>query len=131
MNDPGIIISYDELRILLYNRGFRSCNGILMPDRAMSDEEVLQTLNKLALRGMIRAEEEHFVIEPETARIVDLIGDPAGSYSFSDPETGQVYYCYLSDEMVVVTSKYWNKKDMLRIRTFTPEEYRIWREEIV
>ena len=66
-----------------------------------------------------------------TKQMVDLIGAPDSSYSFSDEKTGQVYYCYLSDEMVVVTSKYWNKKDMLRIRTFTPEEYRIWREEIV
>ena len=130
MNDPGIIISYDELRILLYNRGFRSCNGILMPDRKMSDEEVLQTLNRLAVRGMIRAKEDHFVIEPDTARIVDLIGDPAGSYSFSDPETGQVYYCYIAEHLVVVSENYWKKKDTLRLRKFTPAEFSIWREEL-
>lgn len=97
----------------------------------MTREEVLQAMNKLAVRGMIVAKEEYFAVTPETAKMVDLIGAPDSSYSFSDENTGQVYYCYLSDEMVVVTSKYWNKKDMLRIRTFTPEEYRIWREEIV
>lgn len=131
MDAQTIMVSYDELKILLYNRGFRSCEGILMPDEERSDEEVLQAMNKLAVRGMIVAKEEFFAVSPETAQMVDLIGAPDSSYSFSDEKTGQVYYCYLSDEMVVVTSKYWNKKDMLRIRTFTPEEYRIWREEIV
>ena len=131
MDGQTILISYDELKILLYNRGFRSCEGILMPDEERSDEEVLQAMNKLANRGVIVAKEEYFAVSPETAQMVDLIGAPDSSYSFSDEKTGQVYYCYLSDEMVVVTSKYWNKKDMLRIRPFTPEEYRIWREEIV
>lgn len=130
MDSQTIILSYDELKILLYNRGFRSCEGILMPDEARSDEEVLQAMNKLAMKGMIEAKEEYFVIPSQTAQMVDLIGAPESSYSFSDEETGQVYYCYLSDEMVVVTSNYWNKKDTLRIRTFTPDQFRIWREEM-
>lgn len=130
MNSPGIILSYDELRILLYNRGFRTCNGIFMPDRKMSDEEVIQTLNSLSLRGMIRAEGDHFVIEPETAGIIDLIGDPAGSYSFSDPETGQVFFCYISERQVIVSENYWKKKDTLRLRVFTPAEFSAWREEM-
>ena len=47
MNDPGMIISYDELKILLYNRGFRSCSGILMPDDKRSDDEIIQAMNKM------------------------------------------------------------------------------------
>lgn len=38
MDAQTILISYDELKILLYNRGFRSCEGILMPDEERSDE---------------------------------------------------------------------------------------------
>ena len=130
MNGQVIIISYDELKILLYNRGFRSCNGIVMPDRELSDEEVLQSMNKLALRGMIEAGEEKFVIRPETAAWVDMIGAPMSSYSFSEPATGQVYYCYLSDTMVVVTENYLPKKETLRVRIFTPEAFSAWREEL-
>ena len=130
MDGQTIIISYDELKILLYNRGFRSCEGILMPDNECSDEEVLQAMNKLALRGMILAKENCFAISDETAQMVDLIGEPDSSYSFSDEKTGQVFCCYLSDEMVVVTENYWKKPDTLRVRIFTPEEFRIWREEL-
>ena len=127
---PGIIISYEELKILLYNRGFRSCSGILMPDREFSDEEILQAMNNLALRGMIEAQEDYFVITPETVAMVDAIGNPDSSYPFTDPETGQIYYCYLTQEMIVVTQMDWNRKETLRISRFTPEEFRNWREEL-
>lgn len=130
MSDPGIIISYDELKILLYNRGFRSCKGILMPDRPVSDDEVLRTMNKLALKGMIIAEEDYFVINPELVQIIDLIGDPASSYSFSNPESGQLYYCYISEQQIVVSENYWKKKDTLLLRKFTPAEFIAWREEL-
>lgn len=130
MNDPGIIISYEELRILLYNLGFRTCSGILLPDRKLSDEEVVQVLNRLVQRGMIYVEEDHFVIESKTAEMVKMIGNPTGSYPFTDPETGQVYYCYISQDKVVVSEKYWKKKDTLRLRVFTLAEFSIWREEI-
>lgn len=129
-NSPGIIISYEGLKILLYNRGFCSCKGILMPDRKFSDEEILQAMNNLALRRMIEAREDYFVISPETAAIVDVIGNPESSYPFSDPETGQIYYCYLTQKMVVVTQVDWNRKETLRISRYTPEEFRNWREEL-
>ena len=130
MNEPVLIISYDELKILLYNRGFRSCSGILMPEKEYTQEEILQIMNRLALRGLIEAKEEHFVIPPQVAQTADLIGAPQSSYSFSDPETGQVYCCYISDTLVVVTEKNWARKDTLRIRRFTPQEFSDWRNEI-
>ena len=129
-NSPGIIISYEELKILLYNRGFCYCKGILMPDRKFSDEEILQAMNNLALRRMIEAREDYFVISPETAEMVDVIGNPESSYPFNDPETGQIYYCYLTQKMVVVTQVDWNRKETLRISRYTPEEFRNWREEL-
>ncbi len=130
MGEPGIIISYDELRILLYNRGFRSCEGILMPDQPRSDEEILQTMHRLAQRGMIEARDDHFVIREEIARIADLIGRPESSYSFTDRATGQTYYCYISRELVVVTENDWNRKDTLILRCFTPDGFHAWREEL-
>lgn len=130
MEEPGIIISYDELRILLYNRGFRSCKGILMPDRKMIEEEVLRTLHKLESRGMIEAGDEYFTISSEMQRIADLIGAPESSYAFSDNLTGQTYYCYLSQELVVVTQNDWNRKNTLIIKRFTPDEFNSWREEL-
>lgn len=130
MEEPGIIISYDKLRILLYNRGFRSCKGILMPDREMSEEEVLRTLHKLEGRGMIEAGDEYFTISSEMQRIADLIGAPESSYAFSDNLTGQTYYCYLSQELVVVTQNDWNRKNTLIIKRFTPDEFNSWREEL-
>ena len=130
ISSPGIIIRYEELKILLYNRGFRSCSGILMPDTEFSDEEILQAMNSLALRGMIEAREDYFVITPETAALIDIIGNPDSSYPFTDPESGQVYYCYLTRDAVVVTQMDWNRKETLRINRFTPEEFSSWREEL-
>ncbi len=130
MEEPGIIISYDELRILLYNRGFRSCKGILMPDRKMSEEEVLQVLHKLECRGMIESGEVYFTISKDMQRIVDLIGAPDSSYAFCDSLTGQTYYCYLSQELVIVTQNDWNRKKTLIIKIFTPDDFNTWREEL-
>ena len=130
MEAPGIIISYDELRILLYNRGFRSCKGILMPDRKMSEKEILQILHKLEGRGMIEAGDEYFTISREMQRIVDLIGAPESSYAFSDSLTGQTYYCYMSHELIIVTLNDRNRKKTLVIKKFTPDEFNTWREEL-
>ena len=130
MNDPGMIISYDELKILLYNRGFRSCIGIMMPDDKRSDEEILLAMNKLAQKGIITAQEDAFVIDFNWIAVIDLIGQPESSYSFTVPETGQLYYCYISEDLIVVTEKYWKKKDTLLLRRFTPAEFHAWREEL-
>ncbi len=130
VEDAGIIISYDELKILLYNQGFRSCNGILMPDDPRTDEEILRTMYKLSGRGMIENRGDHFVISEEMARITELIGAPQSSYSFCDGESGQIYYCYLSQDLVVVTQNDRSRKDSLIIRRFTPEEFTVWREEL-
>ena len=130
MNDPGMIISYDELKILLYNRGFRSCIGILMPADQRSDKEILLAMNKLAQKGIIIAQEDAFVIDSNWIAVIDLIGRPDSSYSFTVPETGQLYYCYIAENLIVVTEKYWKKKDTLLLRRFTPAEFQAWREEL-
>lgn len=130
MNDPGMIISYDELKILLYNRGFRSCSGILMPDDKRSDDEIIQAMNKLAQKGIIIAGDELFTIAPDWIAVIDVIGKPDSSYSFTDPESGQLYYCYISENLVVVTQNYWKKKNTLLLRKFSPTAFNVWREEL-
>ena len=79
---------------------------------------------------MIEAGDEYFTISSEMQHIADLIGAPESSYAFSDNLTGQTYYCYLSQELVVVTQNDWNRKNTLIIKRFTPDEFNSWREEL-
>ena len=130
MSGSGMIISYEELRILLYNRGFRSSKGILMPDEQVTDEQVLQDMNKLAARGRIEAKGDYFEFSEEAIQIAEAIGAPLSSYYFEDAHTGQLYYCYFKEGLVVIAENNLNKKNTLRIRSYTPAQFSAWREEL-
>ena len=87
-------------------------------------------MNKLAQKGIIIAGDELFTIAPDWIAVIDVIGKPDSSYSFTDPESGQLYYCYISENLVVVTQNYWKKKNTLLLRKFTPAAFNVWREEL-
>ena len=58
--DREILLSFDEMRILLYNMGFKSIRGILMPREEFRREEIIRSMHHMSLHGMICFTEEGF-----------------------------------------------------------------------
>lgn len=52
----ALILTFDEIRILLYSLGFTSCEGIYMPQKEFTPSEVLKAVHSLERRGLLTAE---------------------------------------------------------------------------
>lgn len=52
--ERSIILSFDELRILLYSQGYRSCEGVYMPEKNFSQTDIIRSLRKLTENGLLR-----------------------------------------------------------------------------
>ena len=50
MKSDGIILTYEELQILLFNRGYRQIEGIEMPEGIFDEEKILRIMQKMAER---------------------------------------------------------------------------------
>ena len=53
--EEGKILTFDELRILLFACGIEEINGVFMPEKVFTEEEVLSALHHMAEREIIRA----------------------------------------------------------------------------
>lgn len=51
--EKSIILSFDELRILLFSQGYRSCEGVFMPEKDFSHTDILRALQKLVRGGLL------------------------------------------------------------------------------
>lgn len=125
----NLILSFDEMRILLYNIGFRQIDGILMEEKVFSGEEVLLAMKHLYENGLICAGEEAFFIREDVRAALEVIGNPDKVLKMRGKTGKPSYACYYSEEMAVVTQMYEKRKEAIRIMTFTVSEYQEWREE--
>lgn len=123
MTDHDILISFQEIRILLYVRGVREIEGIYMPDHKYTDQEVVDNLYGMVKNNFISVENEEFVPREDLERILKVMSQAQETFIL-DP-----YFCYEWEGLIVVCERYWKKKDMLRIRMFTREEFEAWKCE--
>lgn len=111
--DKSIILTFDEIRILLYSQGFRTCEGIYMPEKEYTEKEILRAMHHMAKRGFfttlpglgndqdeapgtltdggeghgIRQEENNlFNLKPDLQRMILSMGAPAGTFVFRPGE---------------------------------------------
>lgn len=124
----NLILSFDELEILLYSRGFRQIKGIKMPEKDFSAREVVQALAHLTENGIICAGEEAFRIREDVIDVLEIIGNPV-SVSFLEAFGGRpACSCYFAPGCVVITQLHEFKEKTLRIMTFTEDEFAAWKE---
>lgn len=148
--ETGIILSFDEIRILLYSMGVRTVEGVYMPRKKFSEADIIQALHHMSGRGLIIAGESAFSIREDLLNMLKIVGNPMrtmvwavgeaaetleGEYpvmehSASDMARGQEYFCYIAENQVVVGERYWKKKDALKLRLFTAEVFERWKEQI-
>ncbi|WP_418752140.1 hypothetical protein [Frisingicoccus sp.] len=131
--ETGVILSFNEFRVLLYGMGMRSIDGIYMEDEICTDEEVIRALQHMSEQGIIEnVENEAFVLNEEIRRMLEIIGNPENTQIYRPGETqdGPEFYCYVTKEHIVVSERYWKKKAALKLRLFSAETFRIWKEQM-
>ncbi len=126
--EKGFLLTFDELRILLYACGFRTIEGVFMPEKKYVEEEIIETLYRLNRRGFISAKEEAFVIDEELRKMLEVIGAPGNTF-VQRRSDGQEYFGYESPDKIVVSELYRKKENMLKLTVFKPEDFHAWREE--
>lgn len=135
--ETGVILSFDEFRILLYGMGIRSIEGIYMEDKSCTDEEVVRALYHMSEQGIISAaEDEGFLLRDDIQEILWTVGYPEQTWIYRPNEkqmeikTGPEFYCYRAGDKVVVSERYWKKKEAVKLQLFSEETYEIWKEQM-
>ena len=124
------ILSFDELRVLLFSLGFDKNEGILMNEKTFTESEVLFTLHHLTQKSLLSVNEESFEMIPELKKYLTIIGKPESTQVISG-EDGREYFVYFGTEEAAVTERYWQRKDAIRITGMPLETYREWRQSIL
>lgn len=146
--DEVLILTFDEVRILLYSLGYTSCKGIYMPEKEYSAKEVILAMHKMARRGFfsedpeggrVRCEKQQYVLRPGLRRMMMAMGDPSGSFVFRPGESGPgfseelyngpEYYCYMRPDYCLVAERDWKQRDCLRLREMEKSEFMSWQKE--
>ena len=151
----NIVITFDELRILLYSQGFRRCEGVYMPEKDFSQQDIIRALKKLEESGLLmvgKAEpqadalplvfntdpeeeeegpgilEEEFFIRNDLLEMIRIIGEPDGTEIMRiDPRTR--IFCYYSEKGVVTSQRYPGRIEYVRLTAYSAEEFEQWRDE--
>lgn len=151
ISDRSIILTFDQIRILLYSLGFDSCEGVFMPGKEFSPQEILKAINSLVNRGLLMLKEEggkksdamdkrpHFDIDPGLREMMLAIGSPGGAFEYRPGEglpgfskelyNGPEYYCYILPDYCLVVQRDWTRAESLRLRAMDPLMFSLWRQE--
>ena len=70
-----VFLTFDEVRILLHSQGFHSCEGIYMPEKIFSSQEVLSVIYSLSKRGILQVMEEKEREAPGSAVEAEVLSD--------------------------------------------------------
>lgn len=123
MIDHDILVSFQEIRILLYVRGVREIEGIYMPEHKYTDQEVVDALYGMVKNKFISVENEEFVPRKDLEKILKTMSRAERTFILDS------YFCYEAEGFIVVCERYWKKQDMLKIQIFTREEFEAWKSE--
>ncbi|MCB6415384.1 hypothetical protein LI221_09970 [Faecalimonas umbilicata] len=130
--EKGILLTFDELRILLYGMGVREIEGIYMPEKTFQKEEILFAMHHMAEAGFIEAGEEKFRVREDVRTLLETMAYPEQTEIFHPGGSeGPAFFLYEKEETVVVSQQFFQKKDTLRLSVFGRKEFEQWREEIV
>lgn len=129
--EKGIFLTFDEIKILLYGMGVSKIEGIYMPEKIFSEEEIISTMHHLSEVGFIEAGEEKFLIREDVKLLLEIIAAPEWT-DIWEPcnEEGPAFFLYGRGEQVVVSERFWRKKNTLKLLMFGKDAFEKWREEL-
>lgn len=130
MLERGIILTFDELRILLQALGAEEIEGVYMPEKTFTEEEVLQAMQHLVHYRILQVKGDGFYIREDIKEILAVIVSPEKTFLFDREDENPQYFCYLAGEQIVVSEQYWRKKETVQLRWFSPVEFNRWKETV-
>ncbi len=130
MKSDGIILTYEELQILLFNRGYRQVEGIEMPEGIFDEERILRIMQKMANSGLISVKGDLFSVREDLRETLDIIGNPVTTFRLDYGAGRPAFFGYASYGKVVITQLYEKKPGCIRLRTFEAGQYADWKEEM-
>ena len=122
--EKGILLTFDELQLLLCSCGVEEWEGIAIPVRTYEEQEVVYTIHHLIAKKILIEQMGKIVIREDVKTMLQMMGNPLRTqiYNFQ-----QEYFCYEDAEKVVVTERYWKRKDTIKLRLFEQEEFQNWK----
>lgn len=131
LTETGFILTFDELRILLYSLGYRKVEGIYMPEKEFQEADILLALHHMSAKKLITAEEQEFLIRDDLQQALKVMGAPLETAVWrSDEPDMPEYFLYLVPDRAVVSERYWKKEDTVRLRMFTAAAFEEWKEQL-
>ncbi len=129
--EKGVYLTFDEIRILLYGMGVSEIEGIYMPVKVFSREDVTAAMHHMAERGFIEAAEDKFLIRADIRRMLEIVANPeqTGIWRPKGKE-GPAFFLYMKGEQAVVSGETPGMKETMKITLFDKEAFARWREEL-
>lgn len=128
--ENGILLTFDEIRVLLYGMGVSQIEGIYMPEKVFCESEILEVLKHLSDVGFIEAGEEKFLIREDVRAILEVMASPERTDIWRPRgEEGPAFFLYRKGTQVAASEMFLRKKDMLRLSLMEAEAFETWREE--
>ncbi len=141
--DNGILFTFDEIKILLHACGVSEINGVYMPQKVFSEEDILYAMAHMERNGIIIAGSDGFFIRKDVQQMLQIMKSPTQQYIWSAEPTEQIsytenishkesmeYFCYVSENGIVVSERYWKKRDTVKLRFFQMAAFENWKKEM-
>lgn len=122
--DKGILLTFDELQILLYSCGVKEWEGIVIPGQPSTEQDVLHAIHHLTQKGIITEKAGTFTIRGDVKEMLRVMGSPKRTEIL---EFQQEYFCYEDGQIVVVSERYWKRKSTIKLRLFEQQEFQKWK----
>lgn len=122
------ILSFDELRILLASLGYVSIDGIFMEDKVFSRSDVINSMFHMQKAECITEQDDQFLMDEDLEKMLRIIGEPDDT-EILEADSGRQVFCYYKAEDVVVSERYFRKKDSIRLYGFSHAAFMQWRKE--
>ena len=128
--EQGIFLTFDEIRILMYGLGKTKIEGVWMPEKEFTEQDVLAAMHHLSKAGFIIARDDRFVMREDVQRIMEIAASPDDTEIWRPcGAQGPAYFLYYAGKNVVVSERFWRKKDTVRYALFGVEEFGRIRQE--
>lgn len=128
--EQGILLTFDEIRVLLCGLGKTEVEGVYMEEKEFGERDVLTAMHRLSDAGFITAGEDRFTVREDVRRILEIAASPEATEIWRPRgDEGPAYFLYYAGDFVVLSERFWRRKDTIRYTLAGREEFARIRKE--